>query len=169
MNRRQQNRALKDWAELVSAVDLLGPLVAPVLARGTYDSGQHKMPERGGPESGTPPPSYADPTGEIAVRESKDDAVHKHIVAMARNIALALNIAKAVMAITPENVAERAKRSVPNCAACGDLITGKIFFSRWDNKCRTRFRRWVEDGNAADEKLRFEQIVQNEQKDVHPR
>ena len=114
---------------------------------------------RGGLEDKTPPPAYGDETGETAIATEIIDATLRDIESMAQHVHYALNLAKKVLAITPQDVVERAERSTPNCAACGDLISGKVFYSRWDEKCRRRFRRWVEAGNPADEKHRFEVMV----------
>ena len=130
-----------------------------VLLRGTFDSGHRKKSPDGEPEIGTPGPSWSDETGESAIREPVGDSVESDILAMADNIHNALNIAKKVIAITPTDVAERALDAIPDCAACGDPIAGKIYYSRWDEKCRSRFRRWVENGHPADEKLLFEKMV----------
>ncbi len=173
MNRRQQDRALKDWTALKQAVEELDDVVSPVLLRGTFDTGQRlaKYDGKGKPqyaEQKTQMTSYNDSTGETAIKDEIGDSVHDYVMSMVSNIGNALNAAKQIMSITPKDVADRAKRDVPDCAACGDPVSGKLFYGRWDDKCRKRFSRWVDNGNAPDEKLRFEVMVQNERSDVHP-
>jgi hypothetical protein len=161
MKRREQNQARKDWDAFKVAIKELDLIVTTVLLRGTFDSGiRHSLPDVLSGDSIRPP--WNDETGETAIRFPEGDSVDEDIEAMATNIHNALNIAKKIMAITPANVAERALESIPNCAACGDQILGRIFYSRWDEKCRSRFRRWVESGHSADEKLVFEKMVSSE-------
>ena len=166
MNRREENRALRDFDLLGRIYDELGPLIRPVLARATHDSGQrhHVKDEDLAPWlRGTG--EHPDPTGDAAIADEIRDSVAADIEGMVKHLGYALNIAKKVLTITPVDVAERAAREIPDCAACGDPINGKIFYGRWDNKCRVRFQRWVAAGNAADEKLRFEITIRAE-KDV---
>ena len=161
MKRRDQNQAIKDFGLLKALIAEMDEFLLEVLSRGTFTSGQRKRD--GGelaPElKGTL--AYIDPTGETAISDELADSVTSDVAAMVGHITFALNIAKHVISITPDDVAERAKRSVPDCAACGDPISGKIFYGRWDDKCRQRFRKWVNEGHSPDEKLIFETLVQN--------
>lgn len=162
MKRRDQNQALKEFNLLKNLIAELDERVLEVLSRGTFTSGQRKRDKTElAPElRGTL--AYADTTGDTAISEELADSVTSDVMAMVSHMTFAVNIAKHVLSITPDDVVERAKRSVPDCAACGDPVSGKIFYGRWDEKCRSRFRRWVESGNPSDEKLRFEIMVQNE-------
>ena len=169
MKRRDQNIAQKEWDALKLMWAELDTVVSRVILRGTHDSGIRKSFKsvKGDREDKTPPPAYADPTGESAIRDGVADKVEHNIVEMTSLIHKALNIAKMIMSDNPVDAAERAKRSIPNCEACGDLIVGKIFYGRWDNKCRVRFKRWVQEGNQPDEKIRFERLIQSQRDNVH--
>ena len=165
MNRREENRALRDFDLLGRIYDELRPLIRPVLARATHDSGQRHHVKDGGLAPwlrGTG--EHPDPTGDAAIADEIRDSVAADIEGLVKHLGYALNIAKKVLTITPVDVAERAAREIPDCAACGDPINGKIFYGRWDEKCRKRFSRWVEQGNASDEKLRFESLVQKDRR-----
>ena len=170
MNRKEQNAALKDLERLDGIAAELKLLGAEVLARGRFGTGIYVAPKTPhDPERQTPPPAYNDETGEHATSRELSDEVTKLIVTMADNIHKALNIAEHIVSIVvvPADVGERAKTTIPDCGACGDPIVGKIHYGRWDDKCRMRFKRWVEDGNAPDEKIRFELLVRTERGNVH--
>lgn len=164
MARPQQNTTIKEFEALDRALNELRTRVLPAVSRDTFSSGVYLQPKltKSDPmfekDSRT---SYADTTGELAISQEQADIVYHYVKAISDNIHNALNAAKTVLAITPSDVAERARISTPDCSACGDPIVGKIFYGRWDNKCRVRFRRWVESGNASDEKMRFEIMVRD--------
>ena len=168
MNRREQNRALKDIQSFDALLADLKREAPLAIVRGLHDSGifVSKM-KANDPERGTPQPSYDDPTGEMATSEELSDGVTLSVNALAKHLHYARNLTRLILAITPIDVAERARRSIPDCAACGDPIAGKIFYGRWDNKCRQRFAKWVAQGNPPDEKLRFEQTIRNAQDAEH--
>ena len=177
MARKQQNDTEAEWNITRRTFHELDEVLVLAIARDTFSSGvqlQQKLNGdiRKGPVdpmfgADTPPP-YGDSTGELAISKEQSDAVHAYVQIISDNVfkaseALrhALNSAKTILAVTPADVTERAYQSIPDCTACGDPILGKIFYGRWDDKCRTRFRRWVEAGNPPDEKLKFEMMVRN--------
>lgn len=142
MRRRDQNQAAREWSELKTALGMLDPIVTTVLLRGTHDAGiRRSIPSSDDdPERKTPPPTWADPTGEAAIREEFGDDVEKSIVALAAAVHRALNIAKVITSITPADVVERASRTVPDCMACGDPCYGGVR-NGFDEKCRKRWDR----------------------------
>lgn len=157
MNRRQQNRALDDWNALVKIIHELDPLVGKVLVRGSYDSGHRKGPvAKDDPEKGIPPPYYSDRTGELAVMAEIDDGVRQAIVAMAKHLHLARNLAKWVLNVAPKDATARAELSVPDCLACGRPVFGRVK-SGYDQSC---YDRWVYLGRP--ERSRFEHDRKNE-------
>ena len=145
MRRRDQNQAAREWSELKTALGMLDPIVTTVLLRGTHDAGiRRSIPSSDDdPERKTPPPTWADPTGEAAIREEFGDDVEKSIVALAAAVHRALNIAKAIIEITPEDglaVVDRSVKSVPDCLACGDPCYEGVRHG-FDDKCRKRWNR----------------------------
>ncbi len=133
-----------------------------LLARGTFDSGERRTIkiDRGGQEYGTPPPAYADETGETAITEPIRDAVERTIGVMANDIRRIKNNATLILTITPEDVKARAKRSAPDCAACGDPCIEGVR-SGFDIKC---FNRW-KDGGSQD-RAKFIRTIKQEVKDA---
>lgn len=151
MNRREQNAALQAWNSLKADIDQLDKTITAVLARGTYDSGERRLPKTPGDrEEKSPAPAYNDETGELAIRFAVDDPIHKDIVAMVRNLHLAASNAKKVLAVTPENVAERARRTVPDCLACHRPVEGRVL-SGYDRSC---YEKWTRAGRP--DRAKFE-------------
>ena len=142
MRRRDQNQAAREWSELKTAFEMLDPIVTTVLLRGTHDSGiRRALPNAEPGDSETPP--WNDETGETAIRQPQGDAVEKSIVALAAAVHRALNIAKAIIEITPEDglaVVDRSVKSVPDCLACGDPCYEGVRHG-FDDKCRKRWNR----------------------------
>lgn len=146
MNRRQQNRALKDWGELKKLVAALDPLVAPVLARGTFDSGERRDVKfepsekfRRDPEDGTQRPSYDDETGETAIRREVADRVERAVQAIVHNVGLSLSFAKWILEKVPDTNDEALRRAIPDCDGCGQPIFGRVI-SGYDRECYDRKR-----------------------------
>lgn len=157
MERRDQDKALKDWELLKTHVKALDPFIVAVLLRGTYDSGMRSFHlDDDDPEFESSKTSYADSTGDTAVADLYMDAVTKRVEGIASHISAALSRAQKVLAVGVEDVPEVVKM----CSACGDPIRGRVRLGRWDEKCFSRFRRWVDAGNPPDEKVRFESYVQ---------
>ena len=104
------------------------PLIAPVLARATFDSGIRVLPKEpdGTPERQTPPPAYADETGETAIRREQADRVAMAIEAMARNVVQARNIARWVLDGVPDTTDEAILRQIPSCEACDLPVFGRV-------------------------------------------
>lgn len=149
MDRKSQNNTLSEFNELENRLIALRPLILEVLVRATGDSGlRRNVGKRGDLESGTPPPYYADPTGEIAMRRQFADSLELKIRSMSEHLHYALNLAKNILDITPPDVAERAKREVPDCMACGDPCHGRVR-SGFDDKCYTRWLRAGRPDRAA--------------------
>lgn len=143
MNRRSQNQALRDFNELATSIETLRPFIMAVLVRASGDSDlRRSVNKKGDSEQGTPPPYYADPTGEIAMRRQFADAIELKVKAMAEHLHYALNLAKSVLDITPPDVAERAKREVPDCLACGHPAVGKI----QSGYCSNCYQAWKDGG-----------------------
>ena len=151
MDRKKQNQALRDFNELEQRIESLRPLILAVLVRASGDSDlRRSVHEKSDPEKGTPPPYYADPTGESAMRKQFSESVETKVSAIADHLHYAVNLAKNLLDTTPLDVVERAKRTIPDCTVCGDPISGKVFYGRWDEKCRSKYRRWVDAGNYPD-------------------
>lgn len=142
MDKRKQNKALRQFEQLLKDLAALEPLIVPVLLRSSQDSGVRKFKVVRGKDAevGTPPPSYADPTGESGIREGFIDAVEAKVCAIAKYIELSLNLARNVLTVTPPDVAERAKREIPDCLACGDPVSGRLK-SGYDEKCYKAWQR----------------------------
>ena len=148
MNRKSQNDAFSEFNELEKRLTSLRPLILEVLTRASGDSDlRRNVGKHGDLESGTPPPYYADPTGETAMRKRFADSVELKVSAMAEHIHYALNLAKTVLDVTPPDVAERARREVPDCLACGQPSAGKIH----SGYCPDCYKAW-EDGGFRDRK-----------------
>ena len=142
--RARRNKDFTTWEELKHLIELLDPLVLPVLARVTEDANLH-MPvkiKRKDPEWGAGQTHYHDPTGEAAMNYRVAESVAVSVDAMAEHVLYALNTARVILAIAPSDVGERAKRSIPDCLACGDPCPGKMR-GGFDDKCYTR---WLREG-----------------------
>ncbi len=140
MNRSQQNRALKDLQDLVAVIQDFEEDVRHVLMRDQFSSGQLMVQwDRDDPEA-APPPQHGDPTGEAAIWEERADNIGKTISKMASSLAQWHSMAKWVKDLSSVDVEARAKRTVPDCLACGDPCVSKVR-SGFDDKCYMRFVR----------------------------
>lgn len=149
MNRKEQNRVAKTWAEIKRAVDALDPLVVPVLLRGTFESGVRKDPQgRSTKSDGSKFPKkafevsaqatpYSDDTGETAIKVEVADRVSRAIETMAKNLGITLNFAKWIVDGVPETTTEAILREIPNCQACDRPVFGKVK-AGYDLECYRR-------------------------------
>ena len=151
MDRAEQNRALRDLDKLVEDIGAFGASARSVILRNRFSSGQkhHKRGELAEME-GTPGPHHNDPTGEDAVWAEKADSVGKTITAMSDALSKWGVMAQWVLDLSSTDVAERAKRTVPDCLACGKPVEGRVI-SGYDRSC---YDKWVYQGRP--DRMRFE-------------
>lgn len=161
MKRRDQNQAYKEWVELKRLIADLDSLVVPILLRGTYDSGL----TRRGVQVEDDFAQTNDPTGEMAIREPIDDDVHRDVILIASNIRIAKNTAEHIKAITPESVADRAAREIPDCLACGKPAIGRVR-SGYDDACYMAWRRAGYPERAIWERQRRDDVTKAVTSDV---
>lgn len=96
---RDQNKALSEWKELVSLIVRMyfDGDVADAICRNRYSPGVKKRRRLGelGEMEGTPPPVYADPTGENAAWPDEiDDVIDRKVRAMVQTIGHVRNTAR---------------------------------------------------------------------------
>lgn len=160
MGRKETNDALLDLEDLVASICEFEEMVRPVLLRGRFDSGQrvHRKGEYGEMD-GTPSTHYSDPTGEDAVfwHDWKVDATAKTVRAMCDALHKWRTMAKWLTdELRDVDVAKRAKRTIPDCMACGDPCFGGVR-GGFDDKCR---KRWEEIGRP--DRLKFIAMVKKD-------
>ena len=144
MGRPEDNQALKDLDELVSAVLFLDLIARPVLVRNRFSSGQ-RVHHRGelAEMEGTPPPHYSDPTGDSAVwNEEMADGIGKTLRGLARVVSGAGSLTHWLIDLADTDVVKRAERTIPNCLACGDACLDRVY-AGLDPKC---YQRWIRAG-----------------------
>lgn len=139
MKRSDQNKALKDLQELVATIQDFEQDVRHVLMRDQFSTGQLMVQwDRDDPEA-APPPQHGDPTGEEAIWQERADNIGKTISKMADSVTKWHSMAKWIRDLSSIDVEERAKRSVPDCMACGEPCLGRVY-SGFDQKC---YQRWT--------------------------
>ena len=144
MKKLDQIQALRDLEELILIIDEdFGDAAREAILRGLHSSGQrvHKKGEFGEME-GMPGLHHSDPTGEEAIWDERSDRVEKLIVGLARNIRNSLTTAKWICDLSSTDVVERAKRTIPDCMACGDPCIGGVR-GGFDWKC---YKKWLRTG-----------------------
>lgn len=144
MERREQSQAMRDAEDLGLIVDDLVVAAQEVFVRNRFSSGEKVRPKKKEKDFGdlTPPPAYADPTGEGAILNydgERVDGIEVEIKALATTIRNALVSARRMVDMANEDVSVRAMRTVPDCLACGDPCHGRIR-SGFDEKC---YKRWI--------------------------
>lgn len=143
MDRAEQNQALRDLDSLVADIVKFDTDARRVLLRGRFSSGQ-KLRKRGelAEMEGTPEAHHHDPTGDDAVWAEKADRIGKTIESMASSLSKWHVMSQWILDLSSTDVAERAKRTVPDCLACGDACVGRVL-SGFDEKC---YKRWTRAG-----------------------
>lgn len=143
MNRSQQNQALKDLEEMVSIILEFENDAKHIIMRNRFSTGQrhHQRGELGEME-GTPGPHVGDPTGEEALWDERVDGIGNAISKMTTAMHEWLTMCRWMRDFAKVDVEARAKRTVPDCLACGDPCVGRVL-SGFDEKC---YRRWVRGG-----------------------
>ena len=162
MGRPEDNQALRDLDELVSIVLQLDVLARPILVRNRFTPGRryHEKGELAEME-GTPPPHYADPTGDNAVwPEDFTDSIGKTLRGLARVIGGAGALTKWLVDLSSTDVTKRVERTIPNCLACGDPCLGRVL-SAFDEKC---YKRWIRGGRI--DRAKFIAQIQAERVDL---
>lgn len=159
MNRAEQGEALKDLDELIATIADPGFAddVRHVIMRARFTTGQrqHKSGELAEME-GSPGPYSSDPTGEDACWSEMADATGKTVSAMCQSLSKWLEMAKWIRNLSSTDVVERAKKTVPDCLACGEPVQGRVH-SGFDRSC---YDRW--DRSGRPDRLRFINQVKNE-------
>lgn len=144
MGREEDNRTLAALDDLIAVVNdpAWQSRIKRLVVRNRFTPGQ-KLRRRGemGVMEGIPGPHYSDSTGDDAVwSEEIEDPTGKAIAGMARTVrnldALAANIFE-LSTIDPE---KRARRSVPDCLACGQPCHGGVR-SGFCDRCRKEWDR----------------------------
>ncbi len=148
--RQQQNRALKDVQILADLMPHLLKEATHVILRNDFASGQraHKQGELGADPkkpwqedmTGTPPPHHGDPTGEDACWEEMSDDTGRAISNLCEKLTECLNSALNIHGLSNTDVRIRAKRTMPDCLACGDQCIERVV-SGFDLKCYNRYLR----------------------------
>lgn len=159
INRRAQNQALRDFEQLKRLVAALDPIVTPVLLKASFGTGVRKAKSTPRDrERGTPPPDYADPTGEVAVAEEVRDRVATAITAITKHVTEAVNLARWVQEDVPNTNSEAIKREIPNCQACDRAVFGRVK-SGYCQECYDR-KRYLQVADRAEfRKLRLAELV----------
>jgi len=116
-----------------------------VILRNDFSSGQrlHRPGELGG-MTGTPAPHYGDPTGEEACWEEMSDATGQAINRLCEKLNECLNAALSIHDLSNTDVRVRAKKTMPDCLACGDQCVDRVL-SGFDEKC---YKRWTRGGRG---------------------
>ncbi len=167
MNRREQNRALKDWGELKRLIAVLDPLVVEVLRRGTFSSGEFDDIKQSAndPERGTQATSYADPTGEEAIKRERSDRVEIAVTAIAKNVALSVSFAKWILQGVPETTDEAIRREIPSCAGCDRPVFGRVK-AGYHQECYDR-KRYLKIADRAEfRRVRMAEVADADQHEV---
>src|SRR5579863_6877883 len=121
MGRAARNEGIKEWEALKRLIAELDPIIVGVYRRVTTDDSDLRIPmklKKDDPEWGAPRTAYSDPTGDAATNWKTVDDVTQDVESMADHILLALNAAQHIRDFNPQDVAERARRTVPDCMAC---------------------------------------------------
>ena len=148
--RQEQNRALRDVQTLADIMPQLLKEATHVILRNDFTSGQrtHKQGELGSDPkkpwqedmTGSPPPHHGDPTGEDACWSEMPDRTGAAISNLCTKLNECLNSALEIHGLSNTDVRVRAKRTMPDCLACGDQCIERVI-SGFDNKCYQRFLR----------------------------
>lgn len=144
MERREQSQAMRDAEDLGLIVDDLVVAAQEVFVRNRFSSGEKVRPKKKEKDFGdlTPPPAYADPTGEGAILSydgERVDEVETDIKTLVAHIRNALAIAQRIVNMANESVMVRAMRTVPDCLRCGKPCHGRVR----SGFCETCYRKWI--------------------------
>lgn len=153
MGRRERNDASKQLDDLELRVKQLKLIFRGVQLRAVEDADFRRDPPRrkGDNEPWATCISYNDETGETAVRDREGETVEGYVRAMEEHVSKGLTIAlqeldyaldraQVVLEIAPRDAVERAKRTVPDCLACGKPVSGRII-SGYDDSCYKAWQR----------------------------
>ncbi len=143
--RQEQNRALKNVQIMADMMPHLLKEATHVILRNDFTSGQrsHESGELGD-MVGTPGPHYGDPTGEEACWGELPDATGRAISNLCEKLTECLNSTLNIHDLSNTDVRVRAKRTMPDCLACGDPCVGRVL-SGFDEKC---YKRWTRGGRS---------------------
>ena len=151
MERSEQNQALRDLDELVDLLTKLSEFhgnIRTVVMRSRFGSGErhHRAGELAAKLSthedmtGTPGPAQSDTTGEDACWDERRDKTSNSIAKLKDTLLNAKATAEIILDLSNIDVERRAKRTVPDCLACGDPCHGGVR-NGFDDKCRKRWDR----------------------------
>ena len=151
--RQEQNQAIRDIQTLGEIMPDILTKCVQVIKRNDFTNGALYR-EKGelGPHPKKPwqedmtghgPPTWGDPVGETACwDESKHDPTGKIITAMCDAMGQWVTMAELLQSQTNIDVRDRAKRTMPDCLACGDQCLDGVR-SGFDGKC---YKRWTRSG-----------------------
>ena len=144
MTRRDDNRAIKDYDELVTMLVDGRDEVCRILVRNRFTSGQ-KMHSKGefGEMEGEVDPHVSDPTCLAALWDERVDLVSEKIVDAARKVHDTRSIVKWIRELSNLDATKMDGQPVPDCPACGDPCTGRVLNGVFDEKC---YKRWERAG-----------------------
>lgn len=148
--RQEQNQAIRDIQTLYEIMPDILTKAVQVIKRNDFTTGsRHHEKNELAPDptkpwqedmTGQSPPTWGDPTGEEACwEESEADRTGKIISAMCVAMGQWLTMAESLQDQTNIDVTVRAKRTMPDCLACGQPILGRVI-SRYDRSC---YDRWI--------------------------